>query len=205
MRIPEPIRAIEFEGGHPALDFVNTVRAWTDEELIDYWTSPAELVAWHQRRGLITPATADAFAQLAPSAANRLLGRARETRSELHTLFAGIVADGRAEQRRLGWLEHALASITKFRHLGASDGGVVWTVRPDPARPASLLALALFAAEELLTSADFDRIRACPPPDGCGWLFLDASRNGRRVWCSMKTCGNAAKVRRFRERAAGSA
>jgi predicted RNA-binding Zn ribbon-like protein len=31
-------------------------------------------------------------------------------------------------------------------------------------------------------------------------LFFDTSRNGRRAWCDMKTCGNLAKVRRFRSK-----
>jgi predicted RNA-binding Zn ribbon-like protein len=205
MRIPEAIRQIDFEGGHPALDFVNSVDAWTDAEPSDYWSSPADLVAWHQRRGLITPAMADAFLRLPSPVANRLLRQAREARGELHGLFAGIAARGRAGKGALRWLETALASAAGFRHLEAHGEGVAWTVRPDPTQPASLLAPALFAAGELLTTAEFGRIRACPPPDGCGWLFLDTSRNGRRVWCSMKTCGNAAKVRRFRNRAKGSA
>ena len=35
----------------------------------------------------------------------------------------------------------------------------------------------------------------------CRWAFVDESRNGRRTWCSMKTCGNRNKVNRFRQRA----
>ncbi|WP_197683971.1 CGNR zinc finger domain-containing protein [Allokutzneria albata] len=40
-------------------------------------------------------------------------------------------------------------------------------------------------------------VRSC---DGCGWFFIDTSRGRRRRWCSMKTCGNQAKVARFRAR-----
>jgi len=205
MRIPESIRSIDFEGGHPALDFVNTVDAWSAAEPRDFWPTPAELLAWHQHRGLLVPGTADAFARLAPAIARRLLGQARDARRELHRLFAGIAAHGRTAKGALRWLDDALAAVAGFRHLESNGEGVSWTIRPDPSRPASLLAPVLFAAGDLLTTADFERIRACPPPDGCGWLFLDTSRNGRRVWCSMKTCGNAAKVRRFRERAQGPA
>jgi predicted RNA-binding Zn ribbon-like protein len=201
MRIPESIRGIDLDGGHPALDFVNTVHTWTDADPRDYWSTPVELVAWHQHRGLITPATADAIGRLAPAAARRLLGQARDARRRLHALFAGIAATGRADKGALGWLEEALGPAAGFRHLETSGGRVAWTVRADPASPASLLAPVLFAAAELLTTADFGRIRSCPPPDGCGWLFLDTSRNGRRVWCNMRACGNAAKVRRFRKRA----
>jgi predicted RNA-binding Zn ribbon-like protein len=49
------------------------------------------------------------------------------------------------------------------------------------------------------------RIRGCEG-EGCGDLFLDASRKGDRRWCSMRGCGNRAKVAAFRQRGkAGSA
>jgi predicted RNA-binding Zn ribbon-like protein len=54
------------------------------------------------------------------------------------------------------------------------------------------------SAAELLTSADIDRVRECDGR-GCGWLFLDTSKAGRRRWCSMAICGNRAKARRHRE------
>jgi len=38
------------------------------------------------------------------------------------------------------------------------------------------------------------RIRVCAADD-CGLLFVDASRPGRRRWCSMEWCGNRAKMR----------
>ncbi|MFE7743242.1 CGNR zinc finger domain-containing protein [Nocardia sp. NPDC057455] len=39
------------------------------------------------------------------------------------------------------------------------------------------------------------RVRAA---GDCGLLFVDASRPGRRRWCSMDRCGNLSKVRRYR-------
>lgn len=47
------------------------------------------------------------------------------------------------------------------------------------------------------------RVRVCAAED-CGLLFVDASRPGRRRWCSMQRCGNLAKVRKHRA-AAGAA
>ncbi|MFG3617196.1 CGNR zinc finger domain-containing protein [Nocardia sp. NPDC047654] len=41
------------------------------------------------------------------------------------------------------------------------------------------------------------RIRVCAADD-CGLLFVDASRPGRRRWCSMDRCGNLSEVRRYR-------
>jgi predicted RNA-binding Zn ribbon-like protein len=201
MQIPESIRRIELDGGHPALDFVNTLHSWVEPSARDYWASPIELVAWHRHVALIDRATADAFVRLPPRSAARVLARASGARSKLHELFAGIAATGRPPPAELKWLDAQLAALARFRHLRRDRAGAVaWVARPEPSRPDSLLAPALFAAAELLTTADLTRIKACPPPDGCGWLFLDTSRNGKRTWCSMKTCGNAAKVRRFRQR-----
>jgi len=52
------------------------------------------------------------------------------------------------------------------------------------------------AAADLLASSDMALVRACSSPT-CQWLFLDTSKNHHRRWCSMKQCGNRAKVRRF--------
>jgi predicted RNA-binding Zn ribbon-like protein len=52
------------------------------------------------------------------------------------------------------------------------------------------------AAGDLLASPDLALVRACSSPT-CQWLFLDTSKNHHRRWCSMKQCGNRAKVRRF--------
>lgn len=43
------------------------------------------------------------------------------------------------------------------------------------------------------------RIRACAHPS-CILYFLDATRNGTRRWCDMRTCGNRAKVQRYKRR-----
>ena len=49
-------------------------------------------------------------------------------------------------------------------------------------------------------SIDGALMKQCADDRGCGWLFLDTSRNQSRRWCSMKSCGNRAKVRRHRSR-----
>ena len=54
------------------------------------------------------------------------------------------------------------------------------------------------AAQNLL-ELDRERVRACASPD-CTLHFYDASRAGRRQWCSMAMCGNRAKARRHYER-----
>jgi predicted RNA-binding Zn ribbon-like protein len=57
------------------------------------------------------------------------------------------------------------------------------------------------AALDVLLTADLSRVHRCPVAEGgCGWLFLDQSRNGSRRWCRMADCGATAKARRLTER-----
>jgi len=62
-------------------------------------------------------------------------------------------------------------------------------------------ALAHIAREgvALLTGPLRARVRECAAT-GCQLLFVDASRPGRRQWCSMARCGNIVKTRAYRGR-----
>lgn len=50
---------------------------------------------------------------------------------------------------------------------------------------------------DLFTGSLRQRVRTCAAED-CELLFVDASRPGRRRWCSMKRCGSRTKMRRYR-------
>jgi predicted RNA-binding Zn ribbon-like protein len=56
-------------------------------------------------------------------------------------------------------------------------------------------------AIEVFGALDEGRIRACDADD-CRMVYHDESRTNNRRWCSMEHCGNRAKVRAHRERAA---
>ena len=56
------------------------------------------------------------------------------------------------------------------------------------------------SAAELLISEQRERVGQCADDRGCGWLFLDTSKNRRRRWCDISGCGNRAKQRRHYQR-----
>ncbi|WBP88045.1 CGNR zinc finger domain-containing protein [Kitasatospora cathayae] len=70
---------------------------------------------------------------------------------------------------------------------------------PLPADGAQLVSTLARDAIALLTGPYADRIRECGGHN-CRLLFVDASRPGRRRWCSMERCGNRNKVRALRAR-----
>jgi predicted RNA-binding Zn ribbon-like protein len=64
---------------------------------------------------------------------------------------------------------------------------------------ASLIIPIVESAAETLLNGDLARVRRCG--DGrCSRVFLDHTRNGKRRWCEMASCGNRAKAARFRAR-----
>jgi predicted RNA-binding Zn ribbon-like protein len=64
--------------------------------------------------------------------------------------------------------------------------------------PAALASIARDAID-LLSGPLATRVRECAAED-CALLFVDASRPGRRRWCSMDGCGNRAKTTSYRRR-----
>jgi predicted RNA-binding Zn ribbon-like protein len=59
--------------------------------------------------------------------------------------------------------------------------------------------LAVVAAADV--EGTWKRLKVCAD-ETCAWAYYDVSRNASRSWCSMKSCGNKAKARRHRQRAA---
>jgi predicted RNA-binding Zn ribbon-like protein len=199
-------------GGHPALDLVNSRERGTPaagQHPHDYLIDPAALLLWARRVALVD-ATVEREIALAwkrdPSSAHAALDAARDVRESLHsTLLAatGVVARDDATQGaaldRLHhrWAAAAARSTLTLQPHGAPAVRLTVGVAPTLAIPDR----AADAALDLLLSADLGRLRRCPPDaGGCGWLFLDRSRNGSRKWCRMADCGTQVKARRLTER-----
>jgi predicted RNA-binding Zn ribbon-like protein len=124
-----------------------------------------------------------------------------ELRDVIHRVFAPVAnkQDPPAEDVDTVTSLHAKGLMT-FGYTVSGDGliGRRWPVEPGTR---DRLARIATSAIELLTGEDLTRVRECA---GCGWLFVDASRNRSRVWCSMQTCGNRNKARQHHERTRAS-
>ena len=79
--------------------------------------------------------------------------------------------------------------------LGALGRAEVASVMPLELAAAGLPDELAIAAWRLLEHEDAGRLRQCRASD-CGWMFLDRTKNGSRVWCSSADCGNRSRARR---------
>jgi len=64
-------------------------------------------------------------------------------------------------------------------------------------QPEDLLAPLAYSAAKLFVEVDRDRVRKC---EHCVLYFHDTSKKGTRRWCSMRLCGNQAKVAAYAAR-----
>ena len=187
-------------GNHLALDLVNTV-AWRPDpaRTVDRLPDASAVVRWAAFVGVLDEQQAEAMAREAARdepAAERVVADVRRTReclyAVLHPLATGRTPDpedGESLQQTmvatLGRAELASVLPTTWRHpLGTL---------------ADLPGVLALQAWSLLQEERGDRLRQCQDA-ACGWLFLDRSRNGSRVWCSSADCGNRTRARRHYQR-----
>jgi len=194
-------------GGRLCLDFINTRGSLFDADAREYIGDYAGLVAWLRAcdDGLDARQASRVLAEARehPRKAADAFARSRELRALLYRVIAAR-ANGESPARAdLDAFNREAQSALAHRRIAA---GETWHWAWDDESALDLpLRLVLASAVDLLLDDDPSRLRQCPAPDGCGWLFFDSSRNATRRWCSMQTCGNGAKSRAFqrRRRAAG--
>lgn len=135
----------------------------------------------------------------------------------------GLLAEG--DSAEPDDLKHALALREALRGMiGANSGGAVYPLdvatlneaaaasrlrarfgpdgkaRLEPAEAGVTGALGRIVAATFAAMAeeDWTHLKLCGSP-ACRWAFFDRSRNHSSRWCTMASCGNRAKAKRFRQ------
>jgi predicted RNA-binding Zn ribbon-like protein len=190
----------EWSGGHPALDFVNTLDERPSLLPIENLASYTSLVGFTKLAGLVEPPIATRLLASRDRACARIATRARTLREHLHDVLKALNEDRAASKADLLAISTAIRAAHAARHLipSASSGLAAFTWTSPGAADIPLHACAL-AIERLLVDVDRRRIRKCGASD-CDVYYLDTSKGQIRHWCSMKNCGNREKQRRWRER-----
>ncbi len=163
-------------GGRPALDLCNTVLH--DRDLLQ---QPSDVSEWLTAAGFAVPA----------NPCSQDVERVRALRDALRQAFvrhdAADVADIVSE-----WLTAAPG------HLAIDRQSLRTSFCPDDVTCVCQFVPALLDALDLARD-ELTRVRVCAA-DGCSMIYLDASRNGSRRWCSMERCGARAKAHAYYER-----
>lgn len=192
----------EFEAGHLALDFANSADWHASEEPEERLTDFAAVQAWGEQAGLLDVDQSQGYRQLArnQAGAQAAYERALLLREMIYRVFTAVAADRAPAQEDLDLLVVFLQiSLSQAQLMDAGDH-FSWRWSAGDEELAAVLGPVAQAAVDLLRNGELDRVGQCADDRGCGWLFYDSSRNKSRRWCSMESCGNRAKAKRYYER-----
>lgn len=208
MQAPQKLTAetpqtLGWVGGHLVLDFANTVGFRMNADPKPTLHSYDDLLDWCQTADLIGPNSRRHLSAGTERAKAAAFKESEELNTALFGLFRAAARHEPLPQDNLDYLNSLVQRTVAWRNISACDDqgrkiSCGWNFKGAP--PYAVLGPIVWRAMDLLENGPLDRIKECPPPEGCGWLYMDLSKNRSRQWCSMKTCGNTAKVRRFREK-----
>jgi predicted RNA-binding Zn ribbon-like protein len=202
MSPPNAKSPFEYTGGNLALDFANTVNNRVNERREELLTGYGRLVQWAEGANVLTAKTGDRLRRLAsesPGQAQFALRHAIQLREAIHAIFSAVVERRGIPSTALAQLNTSVQHAAEHAYITHANRHFTWEwIQPD-SRLDSMLWPVARAASELLTSDDLTYVRHCASGT-CKWLFLDKTKNHRRRWCEMKTCGNRDKARRYYQR-----
>lgn len=180
---------LELVGNHLALDLVNTV-SWRLEpdRTVDRLGDGAALVRW--------AAFAGAAPGLLPAgpAADAAATEVRALREELHGLLQPAL-EGRPAEAPVAQAQALLDRFGRALAVAGPEPGLPLRWSVEVRRAADLPHVLALSAVDLVRLPELDRLRLCRD-GGCGWVFLDRTRNRSRLWCSSADCGNRHRARR---------
>lgn len=192
------LETLELVGGVLCLDFANTINSrqnpehdylLTYSDLVD-WAAKAEILPHPQAKGLKFRAAQEV------KKAETSLEDALRARELIYQVFSAIAKDSPPPTEDLSAIARLYEEAVANGHFEPSEGHyeIVW--KTDETFDSPMWPI-IASAEKLLVSHELNQVKECP---GCGWLFLDTSKNQSRRWCSMNTCGARDKMRRYHRR-----
>ena len=188
-----------FLGNHLALDFLNTRPLLSGEEPTELLPDFAALQRWFRAAGLLGPRDA--------SALQRQWGesdKARRTLESLHRLrekqrkeILKYEAGEDLPRANVEEINRLMAEHPMRTRLIATEDGLRTELYCDSREPEDLLGPIVHSIAQLFADLDRTKIRKC---SNCVLHFYDTSKKGTRRWCSMRVCGNRAKVATYAAR-----
>ena len=192
--------------GNVSLDFINTLDDRPTDKPKELLKTYFDLARFGEDAGILTREQLDSFFERVhrmPEEAEEALRRAISLREAMYAIFSAVMNQQTVPPVAMDTLNAHLRDAALHSRLvpreGRMDMGrmeMEWRFEDLGSAFDAMLWPIARAAADLLASSDLALVRACSSPT-CQWLFLDTSKNHHRRWCSMKQCGNRAKVRRF--------
>ncbi len=187
-------------GKELCLDFANTAEWHASEHPKEKLKTYNDLVQWALLSKILSEKDAQKLIQKAkkePSKAEHVLTRVIELREAIYHAFSDLAKGNLPSKKDMEVINLNLSRAMAQSELVHTKDGFIWSTSRGKEDLDSMLGPIIQSAAELLTSNSLERVKECADDRGCGYLFMDKSRNKSRRWCDMTDCGNRAKAQRF--------
>jgi predicted RNA-binding Zn ribbon-like protein len=188
-----------FVGEHPAIDFANTF-SMLNGQAKDHLRTWIDVVNWLSLAGLsVSPGL-----KLPAARGADALKSVVEVRQAWRAELARLISGDKVSDEFLEKLNCLLADDTFCEELHREGKKGFHLVRSISKLHGEKLALAILGRQiaVFLGEANFSYLHHCANTTSCVLYFYDTTKNHRRQWCSVATCGNRHKVAQFRKRQA---
>jgi predicted RNA-binding Zn ribbon-like protein len=187
-----------FVGEHSALDFANTF-VMTNGQETDYLRTWADMVDWFSLTGL----SVDPGLKLSAAHGAEAHKSVVEFRQAWKAELARIISGNKVSDEFIERLNRLLAD-TFHEKLDLEGKNGFRLVHSISQLHGKKLALAILGRQiaVFLAESNSSYLRRCANTTSCRLYFYDTTKNHRRQWCSVATCGNRNKVAQFRKRQA---
>jgi predicted RNA-binding Zn ribbon-like protein len=195
---------LDLKSGHPILEFTNTVGNHASDHPGEHLFGYGDLLAWMGNIGLLQEEQVQVLKRKAAAQSEEstsAFARSLELRESIYRIFVAQTKGESPAQDDLEVLNSVLRNLTGGAQIGQESGKFAWQWNFDAMSLEAPLSIIALAAADLMTSENIKWVGQCADEDGCGWLFVDTSKNHSRRWCDINDCGNRAKQRRYLQRA----
>lgn len=193
---------LHLEAGWLCLDFANTAEFHASDSPLEELNSYTDLVAWSQTVGLLTEDQAQRLlgeSNRCPADATATLEWAITLREVIYRIFSAVAKGGWPQEDDLVALNAALSEALPRLQISLMADRFTWQWSGEENALDQMLWPVVRSAAELLTWEELDRVGECADDRGCGWLFIDMSKNRSRRYCGY-SCSNRAKAQRHYSR-----
>jgi predicted RNA-binding Zn ribbon-like protein len=194
---------LDLKSGHPALEFTNTVNDHASEHPGETLFNYEDLLVWMGKVGLMHEEQVQMLKRKAatqPDESTALLATSLKLREAVYRIFVAKTKGKSPADRDLTILNSVLIRLTSGAQVVYRSGRFEWGWNFDENALETPLWILALSAVDLLTSENVKWVGQCADEEGCGWLFVDTSKNHSRRWCDINDCGNRAKQRRYQQR-----
>ncbi len=187
-------------GGRTAVDFANSSQRFgKDGEGLE---KLEELLSFLKSMGHLHEEDASNYHMYLfqnPERCAKTMELLREVRARFLAILGQASSGWPVDPSFAAELNDHLEGFKTHLKIEAVDGEMTLKTQLSEQGPEQLLYPIFKDIAEFMVSDQIEKVRQCAS-DTCDLFFVNQSRNGRRRWCSMSTCGNRAKVNAYLKR-----